>query len=85
MKEADAFAVYRERAAASIAHYGGRYVLRAGKIETLEGAWAPERIVIVEFPDAATARAWYGSDEYAQALSVRDRALVRNLLLIDGG
>jgi uncharacterized protein (DUF1330 family) len=83
MKDASAMALYRERAAASIAQYGGRYVLRLGQIETLEGAWTPERVVIVEFPDVQAARAWYSSPEYAQALAVRDRALTRNLILID--
>jgi len=84
MRDADAFQIYRTRAAASIAAYGGRYRARGGAIETLEGVWTPRNIVIVEFPTIGQARAWYRSPEYAFALEVRDDALSRNLILVDG-
>jgi uncharacterized protein (DUF1330 family) len=80
----EAIEVYRTRAAASIARHGGRYLARGGKIEVLEGSWDPNLIVVVEFPDADSARAWYRSADYAEALAVRDRALSRNLLLVEG-
>jgi uncharacterized protein (DUF1330 family) len=76
--------IYRTRAAAAIALYGGRYLARGGGIEVLEGTWDPRAIVVVEFPDMATARAWYASPEYAEALKVRDKALSRDLILVDG-
>ena len=79
-----AFQVYRARAAASIAKYGGRYLARGGAMETLEGSWGPETIIVVEFPDVERARTWYRSPEYAAALAVRDEALSRNLILVDG-
>jgi uncharacterized protein (DUF1330 family) len=47
---------YRPLAAASIARSGGRFVVRGGKVDLLEGAPEPERIVVIEFPDADTAR-----------------------------
>lgn len=75
---------YRTRAAASISQYGGRYLARGGAIELVEGGWKPERIIIVEFPDLARARMWYRSPEYATALEVRDHALSRNLIFVDG-
>jgi len=75
---------YRTRAAASIAQYGGRYLARGGAIEVAEGSWKPERIMLVEFPDMARARAWYRSPEYAAALAVRDQALSRNLIFVEG-
>jgi uncharacterized protein (DUF1330 family) len=84
MKNAEAVRTYRTRAAASIAQYGGRYLVRGGPIETLEGGWTPRNIIVVEFPDVERARAWYRSAEYAQALAVRDEALSRNLILVDG-
>lgn len=83
-KDADAFQTYRTRAAASIAQYGGRYLVRGGPIEQLEGNWAPRAIIVVEFPDIERARTWYRSSEYAFALEVRDQALSRNLILLDG-
>ena len=84
MKDAAAFETYRTRAAASIAQYGGRYLVRGGSIEALEGSWAPRTIVVVEFADLERARTWYRSAEYASALAVRDEALDRNLILVDG-
>jgi uncharacterized protein (DUF1330 family) len=80
----EAFQMYRTRAAAAIAEYGGRYLARVGAIEPLEGSWRPERIIIVEFPSIEQARAWYRSPEYAAALEVREKALSRDLILVDG-
>lgn len=84
IRDAAAVEAYRSRAAASIAQYGGRYLARGGTVEALEDEWRPNRIVIVEFPDIERARAWYRSPEYAAALQIRDAALTRNLILVDG-
>jgi len=82
--DSTAIAIYRERAAASIAQYGGRYLIRGGAFEVLEGEWTPRAIVMVEFPDMEAAQVWYRSPEYAKALEVRDQALSRNLVLVEG-
>jgi uncharacterized protein (DUF1330 family) len=79
-----ALQAYRTRAAAAIAQYGGRYLARFGEIEPLEGDWLPKMLVIVEFPTIERAREWYRSPEYAEALAVRDQALSRDLILVDG-
>ncbi|MGY5780246.1 DUF1330 domain-containing protein [Rhizobium sp. LEGMi135b] len=84
IRDAEAFQTYRTRAATSIAHYDGHYLVRGGAIEQLEGDWSPRTIVIVEFPDLERAQAWYRSPEYAHALKVRDQALSRNLILVEG-
>lgn len=84
IRNPEAFEAYRSRAADSITQYGGRYLVRGGKVETLEGAWSPNPIIIVEFPDADRARAWYSSPEYSAALEFRDAALSRNLVLVEG-
>jgi len=83
-RDPEAMARYREAAAASIAQYGGRYLVRGGPIETLEGGWTPQAIVVVAFDTADQARAWYASPEYAQALKVRQTALARRLILVEG-
>jgi uncharacterized protein (DUF1330 family) len=75
---------YRSLAQATIAKYGGRYVVRGGAIESVEGDWAPKHIVIVEFPTMEQAREWYHSTEYAEALKVRQRALNRRLIFVEG-
>ena len=79
-----AFESYRTLAADAIHPYGGRYLARLGEVQVLEGSWNPNMIVIVEFPNLEQARAWYRSPEYAFALEVRDTALSRNLILVDG-
>ena len=53
--------------------------------EAAEGDWpSPRRLVILEFPDMATARRWYSSESYAKALAFRDRGLSRRLVFVDG-
>ncbi|MBZ9660974.1 DUF1330 domain-containing protein [Mesorhizobium sp. ESP-6-4] len=84
IRDREAFETYRTRAAASIAAHGGRYLVRGGEVETLEGSWKPGPLIVVEFPDIEIARRWYHSGDYAAALEVRDAALSRNLILIDG-
>ena len=84
VRDPDAFQIYRTRAAESIRKHGGKYLVRGGGIETLEGEWTPGTIIIVEFPSLEQARSWYASPDYASALAVRDKALTRNLILVDG-
>jgi uncharacterized protein (DUF1330 family) len=75
---------YKGMAPASIAKYGGRYLVRGGTTSVLEGAWTPGRMVILEFKDAETARQWWSSTEYADAKKVRQSASRGNLVLLDG-
>lgn len=53
-------------------------------MQTLEGDWHPGPLIVVEFPDIERARRWYASAEYAAALEVRDAALSRHLILVEG-
>ena len=76
---------YRELAEASIARYGGRYLVRGAKPQVPEGQWIlQERVVVVEFPSMQRLREWYASAEYAAALEVRRTALARRLLFVEG-
>ena len=77
-------AEYRALAEIAIAQYDGRYIVRGGAIEPVEGGWTPESIVVVEFPSMARAREWYRSADYAEALEVRQHALTRRLIFVDG-
>ena len=75
---------YRPMAAASIARFGGRYVVRGGKHDLLEGEPEPGRIVVIEFPDADAARRWYRSEEYQKALKIRQSASRGRVFLVEG-
>jgi uncharacterized protein (DUF1330 family) len=83
-RDAALFEQYRALAPATIARYGGRYIVRGGEADLVEGGPAPKMIVVVEFPDMAQARAWYGSPEYAEALKLRAGALERRLIFVEG-
>ena len=79
-----AFEEYRQQVPATIARYGGRYIVRGGQTQTLEGHWDPKRVVILEFPDRAAARAWWSSQEYAGAKALRQRCARTQLIIVDG-
>lgn len=78
------YAEYRQNVPATIAAHGGRYLARGGVIEVLEGAWAPERCAIVEFPDMARFKAWWSSPEYVALRAIRERTTKSNLFVIEG-
>src|ERR1700722_16986687 len=84
VKNVEALDMFRARALASITHYGGRYLARAGLVEPIEGTWTPSAIIIIEFPDLERAKIWYRSTEYATALAVRDEAISRRMILVEG-
>ena len=78
------YAEYRRIAPPSIAAHGGRYIVRGGACEILEGSWLPPRLVVLEFPTVEQARAWWGSPEYAPAKALRQQCASTEMLLIDG-
>ena len=82
--DAAAYEPYRPLAAASIARFGGRFIVRGGKVDLFEGEPEPERIVVIEFPDADTARRWYRSEEYQSALKIRQSASRGRVFLVEG-
>jgi len=79
-----AYEDYRKQVPAIIAKYGGRYLVRGGKVESKEGGWAPPRFVIVEFPTMEQARKFYESAEYAPVLAIRTKASKSKLILAEG-
>ncbi len=66
-----------------IGKFGGRYIVRGGNGEAVEGA-APKRVVVIEFPDKATAKRFYNSPEYQEILKIRHSASSGRLFLVDG-
>jgi uncharacterized protein (DUF1330 family) len=75
---------YKLLAPPSIAVYGGKYLVRGGSASPLEGAWSPQRFVILEFPTADAARNWWSSPEYAEAKALRQSCADTDMLLVDG-
>jgi uncharacterized protein (DUF1330 family) len=79
-----AYEEYRKQVAAVNAKYGGRFLVRGGRIEPLEGGWAPKRVVIVEFPSMEQAQKWYRSAEYGPLIKLRQKASRGRLVLVEG-
>ena len=79
-----AIETYRTIAAKSIAQYGGRYLVRGGAADIAEGGPPPSNIIVVEFPSMERLREWYASPEYAEALKIRQTALDRRLIFVEG-
>jgi uncharacterized protein (DUF1330 family) len=80
----DAYAAYVAGVGATVDAHGGRFLVRGGGPEGLEGGWDPSRIVVLEFPDRATARRWIESDAYAPLRARRQAASTGRLVLVDG-
>jgi len=80
----EGYARYRDVVLPSITAYGGRFLVRGGQIETLEGTWRPPRLVILEFPDAERGRAWWASPEYAGPKALRLATARSEMILVEG-
>jgi uncharacterized protein (DUF1330 family) len=75
---------YKKHTPAAVAAYDGKFLIRGGKTETIEGGWNPERIVVLEFPTMERAREWWSSDLYTKAKVIRQRAATTQMILVDG-
>ena len=82
--DAEKFEVYRQLVPPILEAFGGRYLVRGGALETLEGAWQPKRFIIVEFPSTEQAKTWWNSSEYAEAKALRQAATNTRMVLVEG-
>jgi uncharacterized protein (DUF1330 family) len=80
----EAYEEYQRYVPSIIAAYGGRYLVRGGSVQRLEGDMPASRLVILEFPDMAQLKAFYNSPEYSPLLITRQHAASSNLLAIEG-
>ncbi len=79
-----AYEEYRELTPGAVAAYGGKFIVRGGTVDSKEGGWKPNRLVVVEFPSMEKARKFYDSPEYAPALAIRLKAAKSRLILAEG-
>ncbi len=75
---------YKKLTPVSLAAYGGKFIVRGGKTETLEGNWQPQRIVVLEFPTVERAKEWWASEEYAPAKNLRQRTAHTKMIVVEG-
>jgi uncharacterized protein (DUF1330 family) len=84
IRDREAYERYKELAAPAVAAYGGRYLVRGGATQVLEGSWSPPRLVILEFPTVEAGQAWWDSPEYAPAKALRQVCADTHMILAEG-
>jgi len=84
VSDPETYATYRAQTPGVIARYGGRFIVRGGAAETLEGEREPARLVVIEFPDRDAARRFYDSPEYQAIIGLRQRAATSRVILVEG-
>lgn len=78
------FVAYKHLVPATIEKYGGRYLSRGGKVQTLDGHWCPKRFVLLEFSSVDQAKAWFDSPEYSKPKALRERSARSNIIVVEG-
>ncbi len=79
----ETYATYRAQTPGVVERYGGRFIVRGGAAESLEGS-PPARIVVIEFQDVAAARRFYDSPEYRAIVGIRQKAAKSRVILVEG-
>ena len=75
---------YRDRVAETVSRYGGKYLVRGGKVDVLEGEWEPQRLVIIEFESVERCYEWYNSLEYTPLNQLRHEVAETQLVIVAG-
>ena len=84
VENTETYAEYRRQVLPLIERHGGRFIVRGGPHETLEGDWRPSRLVIIEFPSMTVLKRWYGSPEYKKLIDLRQNASSGSLVAVEG-
>jgi uncharacterized protein (DUF1330 family) len=80
----ETYKLYTAQTRALIAKHGGRFLVRGGAVETVEGPVFSDRLVVLEFPSKEAAKAFYNSPEY-QAVAVHRHASAESTFLLAEG
>jgi uncharacterized protein (DUF1330 family) len=80
----DKMAQYRVWSTKAMQEFGAEILVRGGEFEVLEGPWTPGRLVLLRFADRATAKAFYDSQTYAHAKTLREGAGIMRMVVVDG-
>jgi uncharacterized protein (DUF1330 family) len=75
---------YARQTPAVVEKYGGRFLIKGGAYEEVEGSWPGRRIVVIEFPDAEAAKRWYESPEYRELIPLRQAYAETDMVIAEG-
>jgi uncharacterized protein (DUF1330 family) len=78
------FDEYRKQVPATLTPFGGKFIVRGGKVTVHEGEWPHPRTVVIEFPSRAQAEGWYKSDAYQKIIQLRLKSSAGNFVIADG-
>ncbi len=84
VKDRETFSGYASQVPDIIAKYGGKFIVRGGELEKVEGDWDINRLVILEFPDKAALRRFWDSEDYQAILPLRVTATDSRIIFVDG-
>lgn len=80
----DRYEAYKSMVPPTLEPYGGRFLVRGGAVENLEGTWNPARAVVIEFDSVDKAKAWWASPEYADAKALRQATANTEMIVVQG-
>jgi uncharacterized protein (DUF1330 family) len=80
----ETFAQYGKQVPAVVEKYGGRYLVRGGTMEHIEGRWDVSRLVVLEFPSMEQLKRFYHSAEYAPLIALRQKSARTIFTAVDG-
>jgi uncharacterized protein (DUF1330 family) len=75
---------YKKLAGNTVEKHGGKYIVRGGKTEVLEGDWNPKRLVVLQFDSIERAKAWLNSSEYREPRKMRHRTAKTQMIVVEG-
>jgi uncharacterized protein (DUF1330 family) len=84
IKDPEEYEAYKKLTPATLAAHNGKFIVRGGENEILEGEWKPGRIVVLEFPTMEQAKKWWSSEEYAPAKKIRQNCADTKMVLVEG-
>lgn len=84
IRDAATYEEYKKLTPASLEAFGGKFIVRGGQAEPVEGNWKPGRIVVAEFPDIETLRRWYDSEIYTEAKRIRQASADTKMIFVEG-
>lgn len=84
VQDQESYQAYGAQVPATLEPYGGRFLVRGGASEVIEGEFQPSRLVVIEFPDMETLTAWYNSDAYQGIVGIRWEAATASVIAVEG-
>ena len=81
---AEGYEEYKKLSPAAVAAYGGKFIVRGGKSETLEGDWSPTRLVVLQFESTQIAKDWINSEQYRVARAMRHKTATTQAVVVEG-